>query len=241
MIPAADTAGRISAVQTFGTLDGPGIRFVAFLQGCPLRCACCHNPETWDPSGGKPTTAAALSAAALRYRSYYDRGGGVTLSGGEPLLQPAFSAAFFSLCHAEGLHTCLDTSGCVTTPQAFAVLDHTDLCLLDIKYPTDEGYRAHVGCPMDAPLAFLRELDRRRIPTRLRQVVIPGLNDDPDGVRWLARLAAAHPCVEEVELLPFRKLCTEKYDRLGLPFPLRDTPELSPQRLDALRAVLLEN
>lgn len=227
--------GRINALQSLGTLDGPGVRFVAFLQGCPLRCACCHNPETWDRDGGEDYTPEELLSKVLRYRGYFGENGGVTLSGGEPLMQRDFAAAFFRLCRENGISTCLDTSGCLPAGE---VLDCTDYCLLDIKYTNDADYRRFVGCGMDAPLRFLKELDARNVPTRLRQVVIPTVNDTEENVRALAAVAAAHPCVREVELLPFRKLCEEKYRQLNIPFPFADLPETSPKTIEKLKPLL---
>ena len=230
--------GRIHSFQSLGTVDGPGVRFVAFLQGCPLRCGCCHNPDTWDPAGGAEYTAEEVVHRALRCRSYFGPEGGITLSGGEPLLQADFAAEIFRLCHQEGVHTCLDTSGCLPAEACTALLDHTDRVLLDIKYPTDADYRAHVGCGLDAPLAFLAHLQERNIPVTLRQVIIPTLTDNVDSVLALRRLAEAHPCVDRIELLPFRKLCQTKYDMLHLPFPFADIPEPAAATLAALRALL---
>ena len=230
--------GRIHSFQSLGTVDGPGVRFVAFLQGCPLRCGCCHNPDTWDPLGGTEYAAEEVVRRALRCRPYFGAAGGITLSGGEPLLQADFAAEIFRLCHAEGVHTCLDTSGCIPPEKCAALLDETDRVLLDIKYPDDADYRAHAGCGMDAPLAFLAGLDRRRIPVTLRQVIIPTLTDTEDSVLALRRLAEAHPCVDRIELLPFRKICQTKYDLLGLRFPFAEIPEPRPAAVAALRALL---
>lgn len=227
--------GRINALQSLGTLDGPGVRFVAFLQGCPLRCACCHNPETWERDGGEDYTPEELLSKVLRYRGYFGENGGVTLSGGEPLLQRDFAAAFFRLCRENGIGTCLDTSGCLPGGE---VLEYTDYCLLDIKYTNDADYRRFVGCGMDAPLRFLKELDARKVPTRLRQVIIPTVNDTKESVHALAAVAAAHPCVREVELLPFRKLCREKYERRGIAFPFADLPEPTAEKMEQLKMLL---
>lgn len=217
--------GRIHSIQSFSTLDGPGIRFVIFLQGCPLRCACCHNPDTWDPAGGTETDDGALLERVLRCRDYFGAEGGLTVSGGEPLLQSAFVRALFQRCRAEGIHTALDTSGCIVTDKALSVLDATDLCLLDHKMPTDALYRRHVGCPIAGPERFLRELDARGIDTWLRRVVIPTVTDDPDDLRALYALGERTRCVRKVELLPFRKLCQAKYDAMGIPFPFGGLPE----------------
>ncbi|MBQ7377835.1 MAG: pyruvate formate lyase-activating protein [Clostridia bacterium] len=217
--------GRVHSIQTLGTLDGPGVRFVVFLQGCPLRCGVCHNPDTHDPTGGREYAATALAERALRYREYFGREGGVTLSGGEPLLQADFAAAFFKECHARGLHTCLDTSGCILSGAVRTLLSHTDRVLLDIKYKNDALYRTHVGCGIDTPLSFLAELSARNIPTTLRQVTVPRLNDDAENDAFLAELIHSHPNIDAIELLPFRKLCSVKYENLGIPFPLAHYPE----------------
>ncbi len=217
--------GRIHSIQSLGTVDGPGVRFVAFLQGCPLRCSCCHNPDTWDPNGGTPITAEELVSRAERYRPYFGEQGGITLSGGEPLLQPAFVEEVFRLCRERGIHTCLDTAGIRVEE---AVLTQCDRVLLDIKYTDDALYRRHVGMPLQNALRFLKALNDRRIPTTLRQVAIPGINDTEKNDRALRTLAAAHPCVDKLELLPFRKICQMKYDELGIPFPFAHIPPADP-------------
>ncbi len=210
--------GRIHSIQTLGTLDGPGVRFVAFLQGCPLRCGCCHNPDTWEYAGGELYTPTALLEKAKRYRTYFGDHGGVTLSGGEPLLQAEFCTAFFAACREEHINTCLDTSGCFLTDAVQKALDVTDHVLLDIKYATDADYREYVGCSIDAPLAFLRVLNEKHIPTTLRTVIIPTLNDNAKMISFLKQLKESHPCVEKIELLPFKKICTVKYENMGIPF-----------------------
>lgn len=230
--------GRIHSFQSLGTVDGPGIRFVAFLQGCPLRCKCCHNPDTWDVNGGEVYTARQVTKRAARFKSYFGKAGGVTLSGGEPLLQPGFCEEVFRLCHEEGINTCLDTSGCLLTDSVKSLLRHTDRVLLDIKYHSDELYRDNAGCSLAAPLAFLDYLDIQKIPTVLRQVTIPGYNDSPESVLYLKKLAETHPCVDKIELLPFRKICQTKYDMLGLSFPFRDVSEPGKALMDALNQLL---
>ncbi len=211
--------GNINSIQTLGTLDGPGVRFVVFMQGCNLRCGCCHNPDTWSTRGGTQYTAEMLVERALRYRAYFGEEGGVTLTGGEPLLQAEFAAEFFSLCRREGLNTCLDTSGSILGDKAETLLSVTDRVLLDIKYHTDALYREHVGCSIEAPLAFLSVLEQKAIPTTLRQVVIPTLNDTPDNTEFLKALIRSHHCIDKAELLPFKKICKVKYDNMGIPFP----------------------
>ena len=230
--------GRIHSMQSLGTVDGPGVRFVAFLQGCPLRCGCCHNPDTWTVEGGTPTTPQELVNKVLRYKHYFGAQGGITLSGGEPLLQADFVREVFTFCHAEGIHTCLDTSGCLLTEEVKAALSVTDRVLLDIKYTTEEDYRAHVGTSLSRVKEFLAYLETVRIPTTLRQVIIPTLNDTEENVAALRDIAAAHSCVDGVELLPFRKICQVKYDEMGLAFPFAHLPEPTAEEMTALNTLL---
>lgn len=224
-----DTIGKIHSIQTLGTLDGPGVRFVTFTQGCNLRCGCCHNPDTWECVGGTEHTAGELIDKALRCKSYFGREGGVTLSGGEPLLQPDFCTAFFALAHENNINTCLDTSGSLLTDKVKNLLQHTDRVLLDIKYCTDELYHKYVGCSLDAPIKFLEYVDSVGIPVTLRQVVIPTLNDDKEHMDFLKSLKERYKCVDKIELLGFKKICKVKYDKMGIPFDFDryDTPTKS--------------
>lgn len=230
--------GRIHSIQSLGTVDGPGVRFVAFLQGCHLRCGCCHNPDTWDRNGGQEYTANELVEKAKRYRAYFGADGGITLSGGEPLLQPQFVKEVFALCRESGIHTCLDTSGSLLTDEVKAALAVTDRVLLDIKYTTDEDYREHVGCAFEPVLQFLSFLNETGIPTTLRQVIIPTLNDNDENIRRLRQIAADHPCVDKVELLPFRKICQVKYDSIKLLFPFGHLPEPTAEEMNRLNTQL---
>ena len=220
--------GQISSFQTLGTLDGPGVRFVVFLQGCPLRCVCCHNPETWDKNGGTQYSAKEVVERAERYKEYFGKDGGITVSGGEPLLQAKFVTEIFKQAHEKGISTCLDTSGCIVNENIEELLSYTDYCLLDIKYTSDREYKQYVGCGIEKPLEFLGRLDSKKIPTRIRQVIIEGLNDSTDNIKRLSEIIKKHPCIEKTELLAFRKLCVSKYRKLGMEFPLADTPE-TPQ------------
>lgn len=235
---SACECGRVHSVQSFGTVDGPGVRFVLFLQGCPLRCACCHNPDTWDFAGGEKRTVDEVMAQIERCRRYFGQRGGVTVSGGEPLCQAAFVRELFTRCHAAGIHTALDTSGCVWNEEVAALLSVTDLVLLDYKMTTDTDYRRYVGCEKAAVDRFLDELDARHIDTWLRQVTIPAITDTPDNIAALAAVRDTHACVSKVELLPFHKLCVEKYHALGLDFPLADTPEPTAEQMETLNEYL---
>ena len=225
--------GRVHSIQTLGTLDGPGVRFVVFTQGCPLRCGCCHNPDTWETDGGTAYTAEELVKRAERYRAYFGEMGGVTLSGGEPLLQAEFCAAFFALARKKGINTCLDTAGCILNDEVRGLLKYTDRVLLDLKYPTDALYRRHVGCSIDAPLAFLEYLNGEGIATTLRQVVIPTINDTDENAAFLSDVMKKYACVDAIELLPFRKICTVKYEKMGIPFPFAHIP--TPSGEDVIR------
>ncbi|MBQ2943861.1 MAG: pyruvate formate lyase-activating protein [Ruminococcus sp.] len=211
--------GRVHSLQSLGTVDGPGIRFVVFMQGCNLRCGCCHNPDTWDCKGGAEYTAQELLDKIKRYKSYFGKDGGVTVSGGEPLLQSEFVTELFKICKDDGINTCLDTSASILNSSVKEVLKYTDRVLLDIKYTTDEMYREYVGCSINTPLLFLDYLNDIGLPVTLRQVIIPSLNDNEDNILKLSGIAKNHPCVDKVELLPFKKVCKVKYDNMGLEFP----------------------
>lgn len=229
--------GRVHSFQTMGAVDGPGVRFVVFLQGCPLRCAYCHNPDTWDPQGGEPYTPQAVCEKILRYRPYL-RHGGVTVSGGEPLMQASFVAELFRLLREQGIHTALDTSGTGNLEQAREVLAETDLVLCDLKFAEEDDYRTHCGASFDQVLRFLKLTQTMAVPLWIRHVVVPGLTDGPAQVREVARIAGRFTNLQKLELLPFRKLCAEKYERMGIPFPLADTPEMEEEALQRLLDLL---
>ncbi len=230
--------GKVHSIQSLAALDGPGVRFAIFLQGCNLRCGCCHNPDTHEMDGGTEYTAEELIGKAVRYREYFGDEGGITLSGGEPLLQAEFATALFTLAHDTGINTCLDTSGSIINESVTALLSVCDRVMLDIKYTADEKYRKYAGCPMQTPLAFLGLLNQKGIPTTLRQVIIPTLNDTEENARALGEIALSHPCVDKVELLPFRKLCSVKYEKLGVPFPFAHLPEPTAEKMAELEGVI---
>lgn len=230
--------GRIHSIQSLAASDGPGLRFAVFMQGCPLRCGCCHNPDTWDFSGGKEYGAEEIVKKAVRYKDYFGSKGGITVSGGEPLMQADFVREVFELCHDEGINTCLDTSGCVMNNEVKNLLKHTDRVLLDIKYTDSELYRNHVGCEIDAVLVFLDYLNIKKIPVTLRQVIIPTLNDNEENIVKLKEIADKHECVDKIELLPFRKLCQIKYDNMGIDFSFKDIPEPSKEIMKKLEEII---
>ena len=230
--------GRVHSFQSLGAVDGPGIRCVVFMQGCPLRCVCCHNPDTWDFAGGVETDSQEMAAKILRFRHYFGKTGGVTVSGGEPLLQAPFVETLFRELKKSGIHTALDTSGCIWNEETASLLDVTDLVLLDHKYASEEAYRKHTMGSMKQTEYFLKELDKRSIDTWLRRVIIPGMTDDRDSMMQLKQVADQYSCVKKVELLPFRKICEIKYEQMGIPFPLSDVPEMQEDGLKPLYEML---
>lgn len=230
--------GRINSIQTLGTVDGPGVRFVLFMQGCPLRCAYCHNPDTWDFAGGYEVSAEEIVEKVKRYREYFGKDGGITVSGGEPTMQADFVRELFALCKNEGIHTALDTSGCVWNERVEKLLEVTDLCLLDYKMCNAEDYEKYTRCKKESVDLFLNELQKRNIDTWLRQVIVKGINDDVLSVQKLYDTAAAHSCVRKVELLKFRKLCAPKYENLGIEFPFGDKPETTTDDISALLSAI---
>lgn len=233
--------GYVSSVQSMGTLDGPGVRYVVFFQGCNLRCGCCHNPETQPLQGSAKYSAAEIAEKAAKYKGYFGEKGGITLSGGEPLLQAEFAAGIFTECKARGINTCLDTSGSILNDSVKKLLSLTDRVLLDIKYHTDELYKEYVGCSIEKPLEFLEYLSRHNIPTTLRQVTIPTLNDTGENIAFLKELIKKHPCIDKIELLPFRKICSSKYDNLGIKFPFEHIPTPTSEQMAELSRMLEQN
>ena len=227
--------GRIHSFQSLGTVDGPGVRAVVFMQGCPLRCACCHNPDTWDFDGGKLVSAEEIFRKIQRLRAYFGNDGGVTVSGGEPLLQADFVAELFSLCRTDGINCALDTSGCIYNDSVERLLSLTDLVLLDYKYTNDTDYKKYTGMSMQTAESFLARLDALGKRVWIRQVIIPTLNDSEESVRRLYALSERYSCIEKTELLPFRKLCVEKYRALGIDFSLENIPEASDELIERLK------
>lgn len=229
------TKGIVHSIQSLGTVDGPGVRFVVFFQGCNLRCKCCHNPDTWSLSGGIEYTASDIVEKAKRYKEYFGDNGGITLSGGEPLLQPDFAMEIFRLCKENGINTCLDTSGSVLSDKVKALLKFTDRVLLDVKYTDEELYVENVGCSYAKVLEFLQYIEKLKISTTLRQVIIPTKNDSVDNIQRLKALADAHDCVDKIELLPFRKICQIKYDNMKIDFPFSSIPEPDSDLMNELK------
>ncbi len=218
---------------------------VVFLQGCPMRCAYCHNPDSWDFAGGSEASVAELLERFERNRPFYQRGG-ITLSGGEPLAQPGFVADLFRAAHQSPrgrIHCCLDTSGAIyddRRPEPFSpVLDNCDLVLLDVKHSDPEGHRELCGLGPEGPLALADELARRRVPMVVRHVVVPGITDVEEELRGLGRLLGNWDNVIGLDLLPYHTMGREKYRRLGLGYRLEGVPAMDPARIPALRRIVM--
>lgn len=229
--------GRVHSWDLSTGVDGPGTRFVLFLSGCPLRCLYCANPDTWHMRDGRRTTVDEVMAEIEKYRPFLTTaGGGVTLTGGEALLQPAFTAAVFRHCKELGLHTALDTSGLLGARATDELLADTDLVLLDIKFFDVRTYRKLTGGDLAPTLSFATRLDRLGKRMWIRYVLVPGWTDDPEAIDGLADFLAGLGSVERVDILPFHKLGAAKYEALGIPFALRDTPVPDTALVDRVRA-----
>jgi pyruvate formate lyase activating enzyme len=221
---ATATTGWVHSWDLSTGVDGPGTRLVVFLSGCPLRCLYCQNPDTWNRRDGEETPLEDLTGLMERYSGFIGAsGGGFTVSGGEPLQQAPFAQALLEAAKATGLHTALDTSGFLGRRASDALLDATDLVLLDIKASTDAGHRKVTGRPLRPTLEFAERLAARGKRVWLRYVLVPGLTDGHEDVERLARIAAGLGVVERVDVLPFHTLGAPKYEQLGIPFPLADT------------------
>ncbi len=225
--------GRIHSVETCGTVDGPGFRYVLFLQGCALRCKYCHNPDSWRVSCGENADSENVVEDILSYKSFI-RSGGVTISGGEPLLQPEFTLDVIKRSQANGIHTALDTAGSVPLEQSKAVLDAVDLVLLDIKSIDDNMCWSLTGRGNSDTLATLDYLKQIGKPVWIRHVLVPGWTLERNQLERLADHLVAYTCVELVELLPFHKMGEYKWQTLGLKYSLLGTPE--PSTADLIMA-----
>ncbi len=233
-----ETKGYINSIQSLGTVDGPGVRFVVFMQGCPLRCKCCHNPDTWEVNVGQTFTPSEIFKKVVRFKEYFNSDGGITISGGEPLLQPEFCKKLFTLCKNDNINTCLDTSGFTLNDKIKDLLYVTDRVLLDVKYANNALYRDLVGCNLDSVIEFLEYINTKNIPTTIRQVIIPTINDNKENIDFIRDLRNKYSCIDCIELLPFKKICQVKYDNLSLPFPFADKIEPSIELINNLKSLL---
>ncbi len=225
--------GRVHSFQSLGTVDGPGVRYVVFMHGCNLHCGYCHNI---DVCKGEYTEYSAdeIIKKVLNCKEYFSDGGGITVSGGEPLLQAEFLNELFDKCIENGINTCLDTSGSLWNEQIDKLLDKTDLVLLDMKMTNDELYQKYIGCPIDKPLNFLNKIKEKGKKCWIRYVVVEGLNDSVDEIKRLKNLCGLYDCIEKIELLPFKKICKTKYDSLGIEFPFDCFSETSQKTIEEL-------
>lgn len=225
--------GRIHSLESMGLVDGPGVRAVVFLQGCPLRCRYCHNPDTQPLTGGTEITAEELTRRLLRFRPYFAKGGGVTFSGGEPLMQPEFLAEMLQRLQEAGIHTCLDTAGAGYGSYQ-EILSHTNLVLLDVKHEDPDSYHALTGGDIRRPQAFIEAVRRTNVPMWVRHVVVPDLTDSDSHMAALRDYIETLPRVERVELLPYHTMGVDKYAALGRPYSLSGVPEMDKARCAAL-------
>ncbi len=240
--------GRINKLETFGSVDGPGVRFVVFTQGCPMRCLFCHNPETWDfkgeAAGAFDISAGDLLRKALRYKSYWGADGGITVSGGEPLMQMDFLIEFFELAKAEGIHTCIDTSGVnfVRNDPYFGkferLMKSTDLLLVDLKIIDAEEHKRLTGHAIDHNLELFRYLDEIGKPVWIRHVLVPGISDNDEYLARTREFIQSLHNVEKVEVLPYHSLALAKYQQMGIDYTLKDTKSPSPERIANAKMIL---
>ncbi|RDY29215.1 pyruvate formate lyase-activating protein [Romboutsia weinsteinii] len=225
--------GRVHSIETFGTVDGPGIRFILFLQGCPLRCKYCHNRDTWDTKAGTEYTTDEVITQALKYSSYMKfSGGGITASGGEATLQPEFLTELFAKAKKNGIHTCLDTSGFVNIDTVDPILDNTDLVLLDIKHMVDEKSKDLTGVSIEKTLKLAKHLDERNIPVWIRHVLVPGVTDDVENLEKLAEFVSTLNNVDRFEILPYHTIGVHKWESMNLNYELKDVPDCTIEDVD---------
>ncbi|THF78708.1 pyruvate formate-lyase-activating protein [Cohnella fermenti] len=232
--------GRIHSMDTFGTVDGPGIRFVLFMQGCALQCGFCHNPDTWSTDTGRWMSVDEVLAEIEPYVPYYTRsGGGITVTGGEPTLQAPFVARLFRECKARwGLHTALDSSGFCDPRHAEELIDATDLVLLDLKLMDRERHAALTSQPNDRILTFAKRLAARKQEAWIRHVLIPGVTDGYEDLTRLGRFIGELGNVSKVELLPYHRMGVYKWAQLGKDYPLEGVPTPGDDEMRRARAIV---
>lgn len=238
--------GRVHSVESFGTVDGPGVRFVVFLQGCPLRCMYCHNPDTWKVDGGQLVSVDDLLTRYARNEAFY-KNGGITVTGGEPLLQIEFVTELFRKAKAKGIHTCADTSGATFLPenptvqaQFDALCEVTDLFLLDIKHIDSMHHKQLTGMGNENILAFAHYLTEKHKDVWVRHVVVPGITDKPEIWKAIGRLISTMPNVKGLEVLPYHTMGESKYESLGIPYTLMGIPALDASVAKEARVVMLK-
>lgn len=233
--------GYIHSIETMGLVDGPGIRVVIFMQGCPLRCFFCHNPDTWNKNENYLTTSKEVVDTVRKYRSYIEENGGITLSGGEPLYQSAFTLDILKKSKKSGINTCLDTSGVGYDKNLLDdILKYTDLVILDIKSIYEDKYLKMTGKNMDEFNYFLKKVQDMDKKLWLRQVIVPDINDNIDYINDLKKYISKIKNVEKIELLPYHTMGKEKYKKLNLKYRLEDTLSMDKEKLKELEKVLNE-
>ncbi|MGL4733877.1 MAG: pyruvate formate lyase 1-activating protein [Enterovibrio sp.] len=235
------TIGRIHSFETCGTVDGPGIRFIVFMQGCQMRCKYCHNRDTWNMHDGRDVTVDELMKEAISYRHFINAsGGGVTASGGEATLQAEFVRDFFRAAQKEGIHTCLDTNGYVSklTDLIDELLDATDLVMLDIKQMKDDIHKNLVGVSNKRVLDFANYLHKRGQTTWIRYVVVPGYTDDEESANLLVEFIKDMKNIEKIEILPYHQLGAHKWEAMGFEYELNGVEPPKKEALDKIKAIL---
>lgn len=242
---AEENLGYVHSIETFGSVDGPGIRFVVFMQGCRLRCAFCHNPDTWSLGGGTPYTAKELVDQAVDYQAYWGDSGGITISGGEPLLQIDFILELFKLAKEKGIHTAIDTCGApFTTDEPFysvydELMEYTDLVLMDIKHINNEFHKEYTMSENTAILNMARNLSERKIPMWIRHVLVPEHSDFDEDLEALSEfIQSLGSAVQNVEVLPYHRLGVYKYEELGIPYRLEGIETPTPDRVENANRIL---
>ncbi|MBE6152122.1 MAG: pyruvate formate lyase-activating protein [Firmicutes bacterium] len=229
--------GYINSIETMSTKDGPGIRTVIFMQGCKLRCIFCHNPETWDKKYNLEISVDDLVKQILKYKNYYGNNGGVTFSGGEPLLQHKFLLEVLKKLKDFGIHTCLDTAGCGNGYYE-EILKYVDLVILDVKAIEDDKYFEITASKMDEYNKFLNVCKKLDKDLWIRQVIVPGINDTEDYISKLKEYVKSIPNIKKVELLPYTTLGVKKYHELGIKYNLEGVSALSNEDLKRLSELI---
>ena len=225
--------GHIHSVETFGTVDGPGVRFVVFFQGCPMRCLYCHNPDTWEQGRGEEVTADSLLEQFTKNRAFY-RNGGITCTGGEPMLQLGFLTELFAKAHEQGIHTCLDTSGICFDPDNTAPFERllacTDLVMLDIKHIDDDIHKHLTGHSNRRILQFAEYISAQKTDLWIRHVIVPGFTDSGEEQSRLGYFIGGLRTLKAVDVLPYHDMGKKKYLDLGIPYPLADTQPVTKEQ-----------
>lgn len=239
-------SGRIHSLESFGTVDGPGVRFVVFVQGCPMRCAYCHNPDTWPMTGGKIMEASEIIAQYERNRPFY-KGGGITVTGGEPLMQVDFLIELFSLAKEKDIHTCIDTSGIAYNPNNKAFIEKldklmalTDLVMLDIKHIDPVKHKELTQQPNDGILAFCEYLNDRKVDMWIRHVVVPTITDDDEYLYKLGYFIGGFTNVKALDVLPYHTMGKAKYEQLGMEYKLDGIPAMDKNKVIEKKQVILQ-